>query len=81
MLGTIWYGVSSLVFGIVLFFPLRKLMLAMSINRQQRRLGREVTAEERENLRRKVTIVAAAVAVTFAFFYNKFLFFKFFQQP
>jgi AmiR/NasT family two-component response regulator len=80
MLETIWYGVSSLVFGIVLFFPLRKLMLAMSINRQQRKLNRELTDEEREILRRKLTILAAALAITFAFFYNKYLFFRLLPQ-
>lgn len=76
-----WYGLSSLLFGIVLYFPLRKLMLAMNINREQRRLKREVTQEERDILRRKVSIWAAGLAVTFAFFYNRFLFFKFFSQP
>lgn len=78
---TIWYGVSSLVFGVVLFFPLRKLMLAMNINRQQRKLNRELTAEEREILKRKLTILAAAISVTFAFFYNKVLFLKFLPRP
>ncbi|MDH3744987.1 MAG: hypothetical protein OES47_07800 [Acidobacteriota bacterium] len=73
-----WYGLSSLLFGIILFFPVRKLMLAMNINRQQRKLQREVTDEEREILRRKVTVWAAGLAVTFAFLYNRFLFFKFF---
>jgi hypothetical protein len=81
MLQLVWYGLSSLLFGIVLFFPVRKLMLAMSINRQQRKLKREVTDEEREILKRKVTFWAAGLAVTFAFFYNRFLFFKFLSQP
>lgn len=81
MLETIWYGVSSLVFGIILFFPLRKLMLGMNINRQQRKLNRELTDEERESLNRKLTILAAAISVTFAFFYNKYLFFKFLPRP
>ena len=78
---TIWYGVSSLVFGLLLFIPLRKLMLAMNVNRQQRKLNRELTAEERASLNRKLTILAAAIAVTFAFFYNKFLFLKFLPRP
>jgi hypothetical protein len=56
-------------------------MLAMNINREQRRLKREVTQEERDILRRKVSIWAAGLAVTFAFFYNRFLFFRFFSQP
>lgn len=81
MLPTIWYGVSSLLLGIVLFFPLRKLMLGMNVNRQQRKLGRELTAEEHERLKGKVTILAAFIAVTFAFIYNRFLFFKFLSGP
>ncbi len=81
MLETVWYGASSLIFGIVLFFPLRKLMLAMNINRQQRKLKRELTDDERESLNRKLTILAAAISVTFAFFYNKYLFFRFLPRP
>jgi hypothetical protein len=81
MLELIWYGVSSLVFGIILFFPLRKLMLGMNINRQQRKLNRELTEEERDSLNRKLTILAAGISVTFAFFYNKYLFFKFLPRP
>ena len=81
MLPTIWYGVSSLLLGILLFFPLRKLMLAMNINRNQRKLNRELTDEERERLHRKVTILAAFIAVTFAFFYNKYLFVRFLPVP
>ena len=81
MMPTLWYGVSSLALGIVLFFPLRKLMLAMNINRQQRKLGRELTGEEREILHRKTTILAAAISVTFAFFYNKYLLFRLLPKP
>jgi len=81
VLPTIWYGLSSLLLGVLLVIPLRKLMLAMSINRQQRRLSRQLTDEERQNLSRKVTILAAAIAVTFAFLYNKFLLFKLLPKP
>jgi hypothetical protein len=81
VLQTLWYGLSSLALGIVLFFPLRKLMLAMNINRQQRKLNRELTEEERESLNRKLTILAAAIAVTFAFFYNKVLLFRLLPKP
>ncbi len=81
MLPTLWYGVSSLLLGILLFFPLRKLMLAMNINRQQRKLNRELTDEERERLKRKLTILAAVIAVTFAFFYNKYLLFRLLPKP
>ncbi len=81
MLPTIWYGVSSLLLGILLLWPLRKLMIAMGVNRQQRKLGRELTDEEHQNLSRKLTVLAAAIAVTFAFFYNKYLLFRLLPKP
>ena len=54
-----------------------KLMLAMSINRHQRKVERPVTDEERETLKKKITPLAAAIAVTFAFVYNKFILLRF----
>jgi len=73
----VWYGVSSLAFGIILFFPVRKLMLSMSINKLQRRENRAATEEEKARLRKKITPIAAAIAVTFAFVYNRLILFKF----
>jgi hypothetical protein len=74
---TVWYGISSLLFGVILFFPVRKLMLAMSINRLQRRENREATEEERARPKKKVTPIAAAISITFAFVYNQFILLKF----
>lgn len=73
---TVWYGVTSLIFGILLFFPVRKLMLAVSVNRLQRKENREATVEEKARLKKKVTPIAAAIAVTFAFIYNKVILLK-----
>ena len=73
-----WYGLSSLVLGVVLFFPLRKLILALAINRHQRKTQRAIAAEELEILNKKMTVTAAAVAVTFAFVYTRYLMASFF---
>ena len=73
---TVWYGITSLVFGILLFFPVRKLLLSMSINRLQRKANRAATEVEKEALKKKVTPIAAALAITFAFIYNKVLILK-----
>ena len=75
---TVYYGISSLLLGILLFFPVRRFMLAMSINRHQRKVKREATVEEQDLLRKKVTPLAAAIAVTFAFLFQKVLLMKFF---
>ncbi len=74
----VWYGISSIIFGIVLFFPVRHLLLAINVNRHQRKVQRAIHDEEREILKKKATVVAAVLAVTFAFLYNRFLLAKFF---
>ncbi|MGB6289108.1 MAG: hypothetical protein WBF36_03170 [Desulfobulbales bacterium] len=76
---TFWYGVTSFLFAAVLFFPVRKLLLAININRIQAKNKRAVTEEELKILRKKVNVIAAIIAVTFAFFYNKYMMVKFFK--
>ena len=76
---TIWYGVTSFLFAAILFFPVRKLLLAININRIQNKNKRAVTEEEVLALRKKVNIIAAIISVTFAFFYNKFMIVQFLQ--
>jgi Na+/pantothenate symporter len=75
-----WYGVTSFIFAAVLFFPVRKLLLAININRIQNKNKRAVTEEEVLALRKKVNIIAAIISVTFAFFYNKFMIVQFFSS-
>jgi len=76
---TFWYGVTSFIFAAILFFPVRKLLLAININRIQSKNKRAVTEEEVEILKKKVNVIAAILSVTFAFFYNKYMMLKFFQ--
>jgi signal transduction protein with GAF and PtsI domain len=76
---TVWYGVTSFIFAAVLFFPVRKLLLAININRIQNKNKRAVTEDEIETLKKKVNVIATIIAVTFAFFYNKYMMLKFFQ--
>jgi hypothetical protein len=75
-----WYGVTSFIFAAVLFFPVRKLLLAININRIQNKNKRAVTEEEVAILKKKVSVIAAIIAVTFAFFYNKFMIVQFFSS-
>ncbi len=74
----LYYGITSVVFGVLLFFPVRKVILAINVNRHQRKAGRAITEEELAILTKKVTVVAAFIAVTFAFLYNRFLLAKLF---
>ena len=77
---TVWYGATSFLFAVVLFFPVRKLLMAININRIQAKTKRPITEEELQVLRKKVNVIAALIAVTFAFFYNKYMMVKFFKS-
>ena len=77
---TFWYGITSFAFAVVLFFPVRKLLMAININRIQNKNKRAVTEEEVLALKKKVSVIAAIIAVTFAFFYNKFMIVQFFPS-
>lgn len=76
---TFWYGITSFLFAAVLFFPVRKLLLSININRIQAKTKRALTEEELQVLRKKVNVIAAIISVTFAFFYNKYMMVKFFK--
>jgi len=74
---TIWYGFSSVLLGIILFFPVRKFILNLNVNRFQSRMNRQITIDELALLRKKITVIAAVISVTFAFLYNKIVFLNF----
>ncbi|HHN65854.1 MAG TPA: hypothetical protein ENK09_10885 [Nitrospirae bacterium] len=74
----IWYGATSFLMGLLLYFPMRKLILAMSANRAHRRLKRDLTDEEMKNLRKKSMYLSIIISMTFSFLYNRVMMFKFF---
>jgi|Deesub1362B_J571_1020462.scaffolds.fasta_scaffold00406_10 hypothetical protein len=76
----LWYGLSSFLLGLLLFFPVRKLILALSANRQARRLQRDLTEEELQGLKRRASKISAVLSMTFAFLYNRVLMAKYFVQ-
>ncbi|NOQ66563.1 MAG: hypothetical protein GQ556_05050 [Desulfobacterales bacterium] len=77
---TFWYGATSFLFAAVLFFPVRKLLMSINVNRIQNKHKRAVTEEELKILKKKVNVVAAIISVSFAFFYNKFMIVQFFSS-
>lgn len=69
----LWYWGSTLVLAVLLYFPTRKLIWVASVRRLERRLGRKSTDQERQERLRVARILAALIAVTFAFLYNRTL--------
>lgn len=74
----LWYGATSFLMGLLLFFPTRKLILAMSTNRAHKRLKRDLTDEEMANLKKKALYISIIISMTFSFIYNRVMMFKYF---
>ncbi len=75
----VWYGLSSFILGLLLFFPLRKFILSISINRHQRKAQAAITDDVRQRLKQRVYVIAAIVSMTFAFLYTRVVVMKFFE--
>ena len=75
----VWYGLSSFILGVLLFFPLRKFILSISINRHQRKAQAAITDDVRQRLKQRVYVIAAIVSMTFAFLYTRVVVMKFFE--
>ena len=77
---TIWYGLTSALFGLILFFPIKKIILSLAVNRFERKNKRKINEEELAKLSKRTNIIAAILAVTFAFVYNKVMIIKIFGR-
>ncbi len=75
----VWYGLSSFILGVLLFFPLRKFILSISINRHQRKAQAAITDDVLQRLKQRVYVIAAIVSMTFAFLYTRVVVRKFFE--
>ena len=75
----VWYGLSSFILGLLLFFPLRKFILSISINRHQRKAQAAITDDVRQRLKQRVYVIAAIVSMTFAFLSIRVVVMKFFE--
>ena len=75
-----WYGFTSVLLGILLFFPVRRFMLAINVGRYERRIEREITADEHAALKKRMNVFAALISITFAFFYNRVLLAQFLNR-
>jgi hypothetical protein len=74
----LWYGISSIVLGALLFIPMRKIIYAMTYNRFVAKKKKQPTDAEAQKMQKRCNIIAAIASITFAFLFNKFMMFKYF---
>jgi hypothetical protein len=75
---TIWYWVSSIGLGALLFRPAKKFILSQRLTRTTRKLDRQLTEDEIRDLEKKTIPMAALIVVTFSFLFNSVIMSKYF---
>ncbi len=73
---TAWYTISSILLGTALFFPIRKLITNMGINRFQKKNNRAISKEELEKVTKRALYFAAIISMTFAFLFTRVIIYK-----
>jgi hypothetical protein len=75
---TVWYWVSSIGLGALLFRPAKKFILSQRLTRTTRKLDRQLTEDEIRDLEKKTIPMAALIVVTFSFLFNSVIMSKYF---
>ena len=75
---TIWYWVSSIGLAALLFRPAKKFILSQRLTRSVRKLDRQLTEDEIQDLEKRTVPMAALIVVTFSFLFNSVIMNKYF---
>lgn len=68
----------TLVLGAALFFPVRQLIWAMSVRREERKLGKQTDNERRRALKRRAAVTSLLLCFIFSVAYVHVMFRSFF---
>ncbi len=68
-----WYWISSIFLAIILFKPAKKLIFVKRVRKAERKLKRDLTEEERDDLEKRTKPIAALIVLTFSLLFNSVL--------
>ena len=60
----------ALALALALFFPVRKLIWMLAVNRAARKSGEEIDESQRSSIRRRASITAALLCYIFSYLYT-----------
>ncbi|UCH81624.1 MAG: hypothetical protein JSW20_03135 [Nitrospiraceae bacterium] len=76
---TAWYWISSIFLAIILFKPTKKLIFVQRVRKAERKLKRDLTIEEREDLEKRTKPITAVIVLSFALLFNGVLMGKYYR--
>jgi hypothetical protein len=68
-----WYWISSIFLAIILFKPVKKLIFVKRVRKAERKLKRDLSEEERDDLEKRTKPVAALIVLIFSLMFNSVL--------
>jgi hypothetical protein len=74
----IWFWISSICLAALLFRPAKKMIFAQRVRRCERKIDRQLTEEERQDLEKRTIPMTVFIVVTFSFLFNTVIMTKYF---
>jgi uncharacterized membrane protein len=74
----LWYWISSIGLAALLFRPTKKVIFTQRVRKTERKLDRQLTEDERQDLERKTIPMIVFIVVTFSFLFNSVIMNKYF---
>ncbi len=71
----------TLVLFVALFYPVRQLIWAMSVRREERKLGKPTDEERRRALKRRAALTSGLLCFVFSIAYVHVMFRSMFSSP
>ncbi len=75
---TIWYWISSIGLAALLFRPAKKFIFSQRLKRTARKLDRQLTEDEIQDVEKRTIPMAALIVITFSFLFNSVIMNKYF---
>jgi len=74
----IWYWISSMGLAALLFRPAKKMIFSQRVRRAERKLDRQLSEDERQDLEKRTIPMTVFIVVTFSFLFNSVIMNKYF---
>ena len=74
----IWYWISSIGLAALLFRPAKKMIFSQRVRRAERKLDRQLSEDERQDLEKRTIPMTVFIVVTFSFLFNSVIMNKYF---
>ncbi len=67
------FEIAVIVLALLLFFPISNFIWVMSVRRLERKLGKQLSEQERQGQKNRARVIAVFVALTFSLLFNTHL--------